>query len=137
MPTYLKYEYIFFFISISGWIRSLIRIRGKKCLILIPVFAATSGSPSISKSLVAVYTNGIFVQVSNVYSEFTINLLKSWNDLPWNLFSQRVARFLHKLCFTQHLNTNITGSIYRQWSRFGRRKLIKIVRSNLCICITS
>ena len=42
VPTYLKYKNIFFFISISGRIRSRIRfrirIRGKKFRILIPAF---------------------------------------------------------------------------------------------------
>ena len=40
-PTYLKYEYYFFFISISGRIRNIFPaepdpIRGKRCRILIP-----------------------------------------------------------------------------------------------------
>ena len=52
MPTYLKYKYIFFFISISGRIPDRIRIRGKKCRILIP----------------AVYLNSYLCRLSAIFA---------------------------------------------------------------------
>ena len=48
LPKRLKYKYIFFFISISGRIRS--RIRGKKFRILIPALAPMGGFGPIFQS---------------------------------------------------------------------------------------
>ena len=60
MPTYLKYKYIFFLISISGRIRiffqlSRIRIRGQKFRILIPALNRLKLVIFISRSIYSTF----------------------------------------------------------------------------------
>ena len=87
MPTYLKYKYIFFLHSISGRIRiriffqlSRIRIRGKKCRILIPDYKQRVKANLLLKKIYSIRKRILFQKYIQYQLALSLSLTHSLDN---------------------------------------------------------